>query len=510
MRLSEILTESAKNYPEKRAVGYLGRSLTYAELLKSVSRTANALWNAGVRPGDSVCIICRNGLQYIEAMFAISFVGAAPALINTRMAPIAICQMVEQTGAKLAFVSNTESATYAKLQDTFGERLKIVLTAHDPALPSNYDSFVSGQSDRFDPVETSPNTIAVIMFTSGTTGKAKGVAISDAAVRHRLEHVAESELWHEDDVFLCVAPLCHAISISVTVLLSVGGTLLLCPPEYVRDIHKVLDIIESEHVTCTALVPTVVNRLVTYMEDNGLKNSCVKIVHYGGSPMSQELLDRCGKVFDCRFNQGYGMTETYGTVVRLHPEDHYDGRHLSSVGRPEPGNELKIIGEDGKPVPQGVTGEVCVKTPSVMTCYIGMPERTAEVIRGGWYHTGDMGYLDGDGFLFLSGRKSDMIITGGENVYPQEVENCILQLDAVNAVCVCGIEDPVWGEIIAAAVVKKPGMEIDEKTILDHCGEMLGRYKRPKRLLFVDAIPMTGTDKADRAAVKALFTAKQQ
>ena len=506
MRLSEILIESARNYPEKRAVEYLGQSLTYAELLKNVSRTANALWNAGVRPGENVCIICRNGLQYIEAMFAISFVGAAPALINTRMAPIAICQMVEQTGAKLAFVSNTESATLARLEDTFGDRLRIVLTAHDPSLPSNFDAFVAGQRDCFEPIETSPDATAVIMFTSGTTGKAKGVAISDSAVRNRLAHVSDSDLWHEDDVFLCVAPLCHAISISVMVLLNEGGTLLLCPPEYVRDIHKVLDIIENEKVTCTALVPTVVNRLVTYMEENGLKNTCVKIVHYGGSPMSQELLDRCGKVFSCRFNQGYGMTETYGTVVRLKPEDHYDGKHLSSVGRPEPGNELKIIDEEGNTLPQGQVGEVCVKTPSVMTCYIGMPERTAEVLKDGWYHTGDMGYLDGDGFLFLKDRKSDMIITGGENVYPQEVENCILQLkDDVEAVCVCGIEDRIWGEIIAAAVVKKPGSSIDEKTILDHCGEYLGRYKRPKRLLFVDAIPTTAVGKIDRSAVKTLF-----
>ena len=243
MRLSEILIESARNYPEKRAVEYLGRSLTYAELLKSVSRTANALWNAGVRPGENVCIICRNGLQYIEAMFAISFVGAAPALINTRMSPIAICQMVEQTGARLAFVSNTETATRAKLEETFGDRLQIVVTAHDPALPSNYGTFVTGQSESFTPVETAPDANAVVMFTSGTTGKAKGVAISDRAVRNRLAHVSDSDLWHSDDVFLCVAPLCHAISISVMVLLNEGGTLLLCPPEYVRDIHKVLEII---------------------------------------------------------------------------------------------------------------------------------------------------------------------------------------------------------------------------------------------------------------------------
>ena len=141
-----------------------------------------------------------------------------------------------------------------------------------------------------------------------------------------------------------------------------------------------------------------------------------------------------------------------------------------------------------------------------MTCYIGMPERTAEVLKDGWYHTGDMGYVDEMGYLFLKDRKSDMIITGGENVYPQEVENCILQLkDDVEAVCVCGIEDRIWGEIIAAAVVKKPGSSIDEKTILDHCGEYLGRYKRPTRLLFVDTIPTTAVGKIDRSAVKTLF-----
>ncbi len=508
VRLSDILTKSAQRFPEKRAVQYLDRSMTYNELLQSASRTANALRRDGVMPGDKVCIVCRNGLQYLVAMFAISFVGAAPALLNWRMAPVAILQMIRQTGTRMVFLSNTEDETlsYLKAHDT--DDLEIILTAHDPSLPSSFDAFSAGMSEQFEPVQGSPEDDAIVMFTSGTTGKAKGVAISDRAVRSQLDRLAKSGLWHSEDVFLCMSPLCHAISVSVMALLDAGGTLLLCPPEYIRDCHKVLEIIEKEHVTSTALVPTVINRLVGYMEDNGLKNTCVKFIHYGGSPMSQDLLERCGKVFSCRFNQGYGMTETYGTVVRLRPEDHYDGKHLQSVGRPDAGNEVKVVDEDGNTVAAGRIGEFYVKTPSVMSRYLGMPERTAEVLRDGWYHTGDMGYLDGEGFLFLKDRKSDMIITGGENVYPQEVENCILELkNDVQAVCVCGVDDPVWGEIIAAAVVRAPGSAIGEKDIQKHCADNLGRYKRPKQMLFVDAIPTTVVGKIDRSQVKALFKA---
>ena len=485
--------------------------MSYDELYRSACRTANALSRAGVKAGDAVCIVCRNGIQYIEAMFAIAFVGAVPALINWRLAPVAVYDMLRQVDAKFAFISNTEAATAALLKERCGDELQMVLTAHEPSLPSSFASFSAGMPESFPIAEPAEEDAALIMFTSGTSGRAKGVELSNRALGSQIVRLSQSGLWHKEDVFLCLSPLCHAISLSVMALLYAGGELVLAPPEFIRDCDKVLAIVENDKVTSTALVPTVINRLVTYMEEHGIRNDTIQYIHYGASPMSWELLNRCGKVFSCRFNQGYGMTETYGTVVSLGPEDHLDPRHLSSVGRPAPGNELKIIDEAGNLLPAGEVGEVCVKTPAVMTRYIGMPERTAEVLRDGWYHTGDMGCLDEDGYLFLKDRKSDMIITGGENVYPQEVEQCIQGMsEDVLAVCVCGLPDPIWGEIIAAAVVQKAGSDLDEKQIIHYCGEHLGRYKRPKRLLFLDAIPTNDMGKVSRRKVKSLFTQQEK
>ena len=511
MDLNDVLLRPAGLYPDKTAVKYLSRQLSYSQLYRNACRTGNALLASGVKAGDSVCIVCRNSVEYVEAMFAVSLIGAVPALINWRLAPPAIYDMIRQVNARVVFISNTEDWIIRFLQEKAGDALQLIITPHDPDLGADYEAFRADAPDTLEPVRKDEESAALIMFTSGTTGRSKAVELSNRSISSQVLRCAGNGRWYQEDVFLCLSPLCHAISLSVMALLYMGGELLLCPPEYIRDCGIVLDIIEREHVTSTALVPTVINRLVTYMEKHHRTNNTVKYIHYGASPMTWELLSRCAKVFSCKFHQGYGMTETYGTVVTLVPEDHLDARHLLSVGRPVAGNEIRIVDEKGNSLPAGAVGEICVKTRSVMTGYIGMPERTAEVLTNGWYHTGDMGYLDEEGYLFLKDRKCDMIITGGENVFPQEVERCIQELaDDVAAVCVAGIEDPVWGESIAAAVVRRPGSAISEQQIMDHCGERLGRYKKPKQILFVDELPTTEVGKISRARVQALFTQDNQ
>ena len=506
MRISDLLLGSAAKYPEKTAVQYLDKSLTYRGLYENACRTANALQQAGVKPGEVVCIVCRNSVEFVELEFAVSFLGAVPALVNWKLAPSGILESIRQTGAKVVFISNSEQRTISFLRDKAGDSLRLVLTAYDPLLPSDYDAFCNGMEPSFPVYEADPEAVGLILFTSGTTGAAKGVMVSHRAVVTQAISTMNSGSWTEDDVYLCLSPMFHSIGLTVMTLIYVGGKLVVCPSDITRRLSSIYSIASTEQITRTVLVPTLLQRLVSYMEEHGLKSDSMNFIHYGASPMSKELLERCFRVFSCKFQQGYGMSETYGTVVVLKAEDHSDEHLLNSVGQPMPGVQVRIVDGKGNELPRGEIGEISIKSPTVMIGYLNLPEKTASVLRDGWYYSGDMGYMDEKGYIFLTGRKDDMIITGGENVYPQEVEACLLSMeDDVDAVCVVGIPDKNWGEAIAAAVVKKPGSALDDEQALKYCADHLGRYKRPKHILFLDSLPTTSVGKISHPDVKKLF-----
>ena len=506
MRISDLLLGSVEKYPEKTAIQYLDKGLTYRELYENCCRTANALQKAGVKPGEVVCIVCRNSIEYIEIEFAVSLLGAVPALVNWKVAPSGILNSIRQTGAKAVFVSNSEQRTISYLQANAGDSLRLVLTPYDPLLPSDYAAFRDGEEASFPTYEADPEELGLILFTSGTTGAAKGVMVSHRAVVQQAISCMESGSWTDEDVYLCLSPLFHSIGLTVMTLIMVGGKLVLCPSDITRRLSSIYTIATAEKITRTVLVPTLLQRLVTYMEDHGLTSDTLHFIHYGASPMSKELLERSFRVFDCKFQQGYGMSETYGTCIVLKAEDHHHEELLNSVGKPMPGVSVRIVDEQGNELPAGEIGEISIRTPTVMIGYLNLPEKTASVLRGGWYYSGDMGYLDENGYLFLTGRKDDMIITGGENVYPQEVEACLLSMtDDVDAVCVVGIPDKNWGEAIAAAIVKKHGSDLDDERALKYCADHLGRYKRPKHILFLDSLPTTSVGKISHPDVKKLF-----
>ena len=506
MRISDLLLGSVARYPEKTAIQYLNYGLTYRELYENACRTANALQKTGVKPGEAVCIVCRNSIEYIEIQFAISLLGAVPALVNWKVAPAGILNSIRQTGARVVFISNSEQKTISYLRSEAGDSLQLILTRYDCLIESDYAAFRDAMEPSFSAYEADPEDLGLILFTSGTTGNAKGVMVSHRAVVTQAISCMESGGWTDEDVYLCLSPLFHSIGLTVMTLIYVGGKLVLCPSDITRRLSSIYSIATAEKITRTVLVPTLLQRLVTYMEDHDLKSDSMHFIHYGASPMSKELLERCFRVFDCKFQQGYGMSETYGTCIVLKAEDHNTEHLLHSVGQPLPGVKVRIADDSGNELPCGEIGEICIKTPTIMMGYLNLPEKTAAVLRDGWYYSGDMGYLDENGYLFLTGRKDDMIITGGENVYPQEVESCLLSMtDDVEAVCVVGIPDKNWGEAIAAAIVKKPGSDLDDERALKYCADHLGRYKRPKHIMFLSSLPTTSVGKISHPDVKKLF-----
>lgn len=506
MNLKDFLVGSARLFPDKTAVIFRDRRLTYGELCRSTRICGSALRNIGVKKGDSVCIAARNCVEYLELIFGCAMIGAVPCLINWRLSPGALAETAREAKPKALFISNTDISKAEMLERGGEGGIRVISICDDPSLPSDYGEFSRGGTEELEFEATADSDTGMILFTSGTTGRAKGVMLSCRALVTQIFSTAVCARWSHDDRFMCVSPICHSISLSVMTCFCVGGTLILCPPEYLKDPEKMLAILEEEHVTRMALVPTVIERIVSCAESRGITNNTLRLIAYGASPMNASLIMRCRRVFSCRFHQGYGMTEAYGTITALLPEDHDRPELLSSVGRPMMGCYVKIVDEQGGELPAGSTGEIAVKTETLMKGYLGMPELTAKSVRDGWYYSGDIGYLDEQGYLYLTDRKSSMIITGGENVFPAEVENCIMELaPEVKEVAVAGIPDPVWGEMIVAAVMKREGSGLTEDEIIAHCRRRMGSFKKPKKVLFVDALPVNNCGKVSRDMVKALF-----
>ncbi len=507
MNLKDFLVNSARLFPQKTALIYRDRRLSYSELYSNACRCASALRKLGIGKGECVCIAARNCVEYLEIIFGCSMIAAIPCLINWRLSSEVTADMADEAGAKVLFLSNTEKDKADYLRENCGGKgLRIISILEDPQAPADYDSFRGTGSPEVDFEEALDGDTGMILFTSGTTGRAKGVLISNKALITQVYNTVVCARWSHDERFMCVSPICHSISLSVMACFCVSGTLILCPLECLRNCGRLLKVMEEEYATRVTLVPTVIERLVSYAEVHGISDHTLRIISYGASPMNTSLMKRCQKIFDCKFHQGYGMTETYGTVTALLPEDHQQERFLGSVGRPMVGVSLRIVDDKGKEVPAGRIGEIVIKAETLMKGYLGMPELTKQVIVDGWYHSGDIGYMSEEGYLYLTDRKSSMIITGGENVFPAEIEKCIMTMyPEVREVSVAGVPDPVWGEIIVAAVVKKPGSQISDKDIMEHCRKHLGSFKKPKKIVFLDALPLTGSGKVSREKIKELF-----
>lgn len=341
-----------------------------------------------------------------------------------------------------------------------------------------------------------------MFYTSGTTGIPKGVVFSHAAMMSRVRCDAGAMRFAEDDVMLFVLPFFHITCVSAFVVLHVGATMVVSASSKAS---SVVELIERHRVTRVGLVPFHLRAMAAHLEREGGALDSLKLVIYGAEPIEEGLLDRCKRLLGCDFLQGYGMTETASSVTLLLPEHHGDPRLRKTVGKPAPGMQVKVVDERGDACAAGVPGDVLVRTDTLMLGYWRDEERTGSAVRDGWYHTEDVGFLDENGFLTLVDRKKNLIITGGENVYPQEVCRCILELsDDVEDAVVCGVPDERWGESIAAFIVRRAGSPVTECDIVDHCAARLGRMKKPRYVAFTDNLDRSASGKVPRARIDEL------
>ncbi len=363
----------------------------------------------------------------------------------------------------------------------------------------SYAAWRDEQSDEDPDIAIGPGDIAIQLYTSGTTGKPKGAMLSHANLLNLVEtgqgEKPDWNKWTEDDVSLMAMPIFHIGGSGWGVLGVYHGAKGVIAREF--DPNKVLDFIEHSRITKLFMVPAAMQLVVRQPRAREMDFSRLKYMLYGASPIPAALLKECIKVFGCGFVQVYGMTETTGSIVALPPEDHVEGLdRMRSAGKALPGVELAILDADGKRLPPGEVGEIATRSGSNMAGYWNLPEATARTLGSdGWLRTGDAGYMDSDGYLYIHDRIKDMIISGGENIYPAEVESAICDHPDVAEVAVVGVPDDQWGEAVKAIVVMKPGKQANAADIIGFTRQRIAVFKTPKTVDFIDTLPRNASGK---------------
>ena len=506
--LVSILDESAQAYPDKVALRFAGSSFTYAELRGRVDQVAGMLAGLGVQKGDRVAIIAPNSSATLEVLFACARLGAVFEQINVRFSEQVIKRLLERSKPRVVFVSSERLGALEEHIGAGHDGSTMVVLGYGPVeSASRCDALVYEDAlGSAEPVAATrsiaPSDPALLLYTSGTTGMPKGVLLSHGALMTRISiDIGEMRFTH-DDVLLCELPLFHVTFVSTLVTIALGGELVIAQSHKPADIAADLNRFGA---TRTALVPFLMRGLAEHVEEQGIALNTLDLIIYGGEPVAPELLLRCQEAIPCDYLQGYGMTETTAAIAMLLPEHHRDPRLLSTAGTPVAGMEIRVIDEEGTELAAGQNGEIIVRSDTLMTGYFCDPERTAEAMRDGWYRTGDIGHFDEEGFLTLVDRKDNMVITGGENVYPLEVARCIKDMgDDIKDVVVMGVPDERWGETLVALVVRGAGAAVTEEEIAAHCARQLGGYKKPRIVRFVDDLGRNASGKVPREQLENL------
>jgi fatty-acyl-CoA synthase len=500
VRLHDFVDFLGREHPDREFAVCGERRRSYGEARAESNRLASALCEAGLGKGDRFAYLAKNCLEYPLVFLAASKVGAVPVPLNYRLAPPELAYIANDAGSRLLIARGE----YVDAVDGIRSEFKTVesFIAQDAAARSGWESWtewVGTQSAVAPEREVSPEDDLYQMYTSGTTGRPKGAVVSQKAMLFQLQQQIAAFDASSDDRILIAAPLYHAAA-AITALGSVvlGGSLVI-HEDFVPG--AVVQSLSHERITRTTLVPAMIQACLVFVPDVAERRyDDLRLIVYGASPIAVGTLKRAMEVFGCDFAQGYGMTESTAQLTLLSPEDHRRAlagkpELLLSAGRPLPGTEIRIVDESDRPVPAGMIGEILGRGPQLMRGYWNLPEASAETLKGGWMHTGDAGTLDEDGYLYIQDRTKDMIVSGGENVYPREIENVLFEHPAVADVAVIGVPDEVWGETVKAIVVLREGESATDEEIMDFCRGKLAGYKRPRSVDFLAALPRNASGK---------------
>jgi long-chain acyl-CoA synthetase len=503
MTIGDLLVRNANKFPDKEAlVAEDGVRLTFRMLNERVDRLCQALLGIGLKKGDRIGVLVHNCHQFIEIYFAAAKTGAIFCPYNNHLREWELKDIIDYSTPRFLFLDKDFAGMIGTLAPGLSSVDRyICLQKMDSEVMADYESSLSSGANEEPSGRVGEDDVLSIIFTAGTTGKPKGAMRTH---RHLMSDAVASVIElgvSYDERVLITFPMYHVACEDNIVRHSFMPNTIHIKREGGFKPEDVLQYISRERISRCQFVPTMIHSLIQVSDVSRYDLSSLKLIIYAGSSMPVELLKKALQVFPCGFAQMYGQTESGPVTTLLKPEDHIiDGsekrlERLASSGRAAINYELKIVDENDVEVPLGEVGELIGRSEAMMIGYWQMPEETERKLRNGWLHTGDLGRMDEDGYVYIVERKNDMIISGGVNVYPREIEEVLYGHPAVSEASVVGLPDEHWGEVVKAVIVLKENAQVTEADIIDYCGKRLAGFKKPKSVDFWEALPKSSTGK---------------
>ncbi|UCG83511.1 MAG: long-chain-fatty-acid--CoA ligase [Dehalococcoidia bacterium] len=516
MNTTEFLMITSSIVPDRAAITFEGKKFLYADLSDRSNRLANALAEFGVQKGDMVAALQVNCNEFVETYFAVAKLGAIFVPLNFRAKSDELSYMISNCEAKALFVGERYVDMVNAMRAELPQTKHFICYESKPESMVNYDEVLAAASPEEVFTEIDDDDITILMYTAGTTGRPKGVPLThNSFSTYVMNNVTPVDIEIEETNILTV-PLYHVAGIQAVMAAIYGGRTLAMMRQF--EVKEWMNTVQQERANRAMLVPTMLKRVIDEPDFEKYDLSSLRVITYGAAPMPFEVIKKAIALFPgVMFINAFGQTETASTITTLGPEDHIiEGteeekakklkRLQSSIGRPMDDVEIKIVDDDGNELPTGEVGEILARGPRVMSGYWKDAEKTAKAITtDGWLRTSDKGYVDEEGYIYLAGRGDDMIIRGGENISPEEVEDVLYAHPKVEEAAVIGVADPEWGQEPKAIVVLKKGETATPEEIMEFCRERLSSFKRPRYVAFVDELPRTSTGKVLKRDLRAQY-----
>ncbi len=503
--LADLFSHTSNIYGNNIALEFEGRHFSYKDLDNQTNNLAHYFTSLGVKAGDRVSFLDKNSDLYIMALGALAKIGAVCVPINYRLMLPEVSYILKDSDSKFLLLGQD----YLMLKDFLDDDLKhltcLAFCKNDRDVPAIEEQLTNETAAPVD-YTPAPEDAYLQMYTSGTTGHPKGVLLTNQVLKDTLDIVDNTfVMFDQTMVQLSAMPFYHIAGMNTLLIALHSGAKSVITRE-VNPV-EILKIIPEKNITIAFFAPVIIQFLLMTPGIEDTDFSCLENIYYGGSPIAPSVLTEAEKVFNCNFYQVYGMTETMGLTTILMPEDHKKaGKLLKSCGKPFTGITVRIEDADGNEVGINDIGEVKVLTKSCMAGYWNKPEATAKTIdKNGWLSTGDAGYRDEEGYIFIHDRMKDMIISGAENIYPAEVEKCLISHHEIADAGVFGIPDDRWGEVVCAAVSLQPNSAADEKSIIKYCREKIAHYKCPTKVVIMKELPRNASGKVLRRELRAPY-----
>ena len=502
--LAETFRWRCKNSANSTAIKFLDREQTYAQFDTNSNQVAQGLLNFGIKKDSRIAYLAKNTDYFFEILNGGLKSGSVTVGVNWRLTAEEVAYVLEDSKSELVFVSSDFFEIIDNIKDKVSSLKNIIAIDGSHSNWVNYVQWRDSQKDLDPYIESNENDDVVQLYTSGTTGNPKGVQLTNRNFSSATESTLQVvPITYESPCMVCM-PVYHVAGTNFGIWGLLQGCKNIIIPEV--DPGLILNLVEKERIELTMWVPAVILFLIQHPNASKTDFSSLKLVLYGASPIAEDTLLSAIDLMNCDFYQVYGLTETTGAITLLSPEDHSIERgKLRSCGKPIPGVEIKIVDENKNEVPIGEVGEIITKSDLNMKGYWNNDKATSEAFNDSWFYSGDLGYLDDDGYLFIHDRLKDMIVSGGENIYPAEVENALLSNSLILDAAVVGIPDEKWGESTKAFVVLKKEGEINEEEIINYTKTKIASYKCPKSINFINELPRNPSGKVLRRELRAPF-----